>query len=433
MDRAPELLETVPPANLLALVGHRHFVAGSTTVEAVHEMLARHDVDFVAVLSGDELAGVCARRDLAEALGSRFGYALNARRPVIEHLMPAPLLVETGHPLTAVFRSIAARGEREFFDDVVLVGSDRRYEGMIPMRVLVRLQTEHLLGNIARVAQSHREIAAKNRQMLDDLRMAREVQLAMQAQSRPLPATAELVVRLANCYRPASEVGGDFFDVRPVSDREVAILVCDVMGHGVRSALITAMVRALVEQLGPLARDPGAALTQLNADLCRILRQTGAMLFVTAAYLVLDLGTRSLRYAQAGHPAPLVWCPVDGVALPIRCRDDEAGPALGLIDDFRFVAVEQPVACSDRVVLYTDGAVEAARPDGEEFGPERFAEAVARCGAVPLERMIECLIAEIEEFAGGAFGDDVCVVAIELAAAAGEPAQDVVVAGAAER
>lgn len=378
-------------------------------------VFAEHHVEFLAVLQGDRLAGVCARRELTQALGSRFGFALNARRAVGEHLMPAPLRVVIGAPMTEVFKATAARGEREFYDDVLLVDADGRYVGMIPMYTLTRLQTQFLLSNIARVEASRQVIAEKNKRMEDDLRMAREVQFAMLPPPQAPLEFGERTLRLAHRYRPAGDMSGDFFAVLRISDEALGILVCDVMGHGVRSALITAMVRAMLEELRDVGLDPGRLLTRLNRDLTRILRQAGELIFVTAAYAVIEMGAPQMRYAQAGHPTPLRWDAARRAMRPIACNDAVAGPALGLIDDFEFAACTEEFPVGSRVVLFTDGLTEAAQPSGEEFGETRLAVALSRRAGESLEDCLEKVLGEVIAFAGEKFADDVCIVAVELA------------------
>jgi phosphoserine phosphatase RsbU/P len=408
---APEAVD------LRSLVEHTVSVSAAMTVEAVQAEFVRTQVDFLAVLDGDILLGMCARRELDQALSSRFGFALNARRPISAHLMSAPLRVVTATPVTTVLQAIAARPDHDFYDDVMLTDEHNRYCGMIPMRTLTRLQTRLLLGNIARLESSRQEIAAKNLQMEQDLDMARSVQLAMMPQSLPPIAAGNLTLRLAHRFQPASGVSGDFFDAIRLSDHSVGILVCDVMGHGVRSALITAMVRAMLEEMRPIAAEPGALLTRLNSDLTRILRQTGGMIFVTAAYAVIHLGFSRLRYAQAGHPTPLRWDARSGAVRPFACSADSAGPALGLLDDFEYVATDEPLGAGDRLVFYTDGLFEAARPDGEEFGLERLRTALHEGAALPLGPALDALLANVTAFCRGApFTDDVCIVAAELGA-----------------
>lgn len=401
--------------DLLMLVEHRASVPASATVEAVQAEFARTNWNFLAVLDGDLLLGVCARRELIQELGSRFGFALNARHPIRSHLMAAPLKVAAGTPVTEVFKAAAERTVKEFYDDVLLVDERGAYLGMIAMRTLVRLQTDFLLGSISRLEISRQEIADKNRQMEDDLKMAREVQLAMQPQNHASVSSGPLVLRLTHRFQPAGGVSGDFFDVLHLSEDTVAVLVCDVMGHGVRSALVTAMVRAMLEPLRPLASDPSALLTRLNRDLTRILRQVGSMIFVTAACAVIDLTDGKIRYAQAGHPTPLRLGGGSGAVRALVCPPDVEGPALGLIEDFAFVTSEEPIGAGDRLVLFTDGVFEAARADGEEFGLTRLASSLARGADHPLEAMLTGLMADVTAHCGGAaFSDDVCIVALGI-------------------
>ena len=88
------------------------------------------------------------------------------------------------------------------------------------------------------------------------------------------------------------------------------MFICDVTGHGVRAALVTAMIRALAEELKPLARDPGYFLRKLNSDLCNILKSTGSPMLTTAFYLVANCQTGVMRFANAGHPKPLIAAPL---------------------------------------------------------------------------------------------------------------------------
>ena len=147
-----------------------------------------------------------------------------------------------------------------------------------------------------------------------------------------------------------------------------------------------------------------------------MLRRAGGLIFVTAAYLVIDLESGRLRYAQAGHPTPLHWHAATAELQTIPCTEAEAGPALGLLDDFTYVTVEAPIASGDRVLLFTDGISEAASPVGDEFGTERMAAALTRRTHAPLAAWVEGLVNEASTFAGAPFGDDVCLVAAEFRA-----------------
>ena len=213
-----------------------------------------------------------------------------------------------------------------------------------------------------RVADRTRELHEKNAVMEADLEMARELQMALLPQRFPtLPrgaAAADSAVKFCSLYRPAGSVSGDFFNIVRVSDTAVGVFICDVMGHGVRAALVTAMIRALEEQLSDTADDPGALLTELNRELRGILRQSGTTLFTTACYLIADVATSRVTFANAGHPSPLLVSRNGGGVLPIAAAPHTRGPALGLLDNVCYRSCEHPVAPDDLVLLFTDGLFE---------------------------------------------------------------------------
>lgn len=412
-DVAPSRLHTV---DLRSLVTHAHSVPATATIEQVQAVFAREPVDFIAVVKGPELIGACARRDIGRQLSTRYGFALFAARPVTEILLRSPLRITCGTSLASVFLATASRSAVEFFDDVLLVDDQGHFLGMIPMQTLVRLQTQFLMEHNAEIEASRAEIVAKNKSIQEDLAMAREVQLALLPAAQLPFCVGDHTLSIAHRYRPAGEMSGDFFDVLRVSDRATGILVCDVMGHGVRSALITAMARAMIEELRPFAGEPGKFLTRLNHGLTRILRRTAGLIFVTAAYAVVDVASGKLRYAQAGHPPPVRFFPAEKRWFRMSCPSDVEGPALGLIDDFIYSALETPFESGSRLLMFTDGLTEAADRSGEEFGAERLARTLGDYTSTPLEQMLDATLAAASKFSNEPLADDICLVAVELAA-----------------
>ena len=412
------MTEPTESPSLRSLVGHRDFVRGDESLEAVQQRFAAGRHDFLAVLDDRRLLGLCARRDIGTLLGARYGFALYARAAVRDHLTPGAIQIRADDPLTKVLQTIAARRDEHFYDDVLLVDAAGDFLGLVYVRDLVRLQTGLLVGNIAELEARQAEIAAKNRQMEDDLRMAREVQVAMLPREFPAcRAPSGATLGFAHLYEPAGGVGGDFFDVFPVSATAAGIIICDVMGHGVRSALITAMVRTMLEELRPHAADPAALLTRLNAGLTRLLQRTGDMIFVTAAYAVIDAAGRKLTYAQAGHPTPLHWNVRQDRVTPLPEGERIGGPALGLMEDSVYEATQLPLEEGDRVLFFTDGIFEADNGQGEEFGQERLAGAWRSLADRELSLALAGLKAAAGGFAAGKpFADDVCLVACELRA-----------------
>jgi sigma-B regulation protein RsbU (phosphoserine phosphatase) len=277
------------------------------------------------------------------------------------------------------------------------------------------LERKRLEEQLARYTE---ELHQKNAQMQADLNLAREIQEAFLPHEYPsFPANVapkESALRFYHRYHPTSEVGGDFFDVLALSDTEAGVFVCDVMGHGVRAALVTAIVRALVEDLKPKAGDAGQFLTAINRGIVSILKQTRLPMFVSAFYLVADVGRGELRFANAGHPGPLHVKRHLGIAELLRADDFRPGPALGVFDDSTYPAATRPLAAQDMVMLFTDGLFEVDGRNDEQFGQDRLLESVrARVGR-PSQEIFDGLLADVQQFtAGKGFVDDVCLVGVE--------------------
>ncbi|MFI5335723.1 MAG: PP2C family protein-serine/threonine phosphatase [Opitutales bacterium] len=274
------------------------------------------------------------------------------------------------------------------------------------------------------LARSTAELRRQNTQLEADLTMAREVQQALLPQRYPaFPARAEPGrSRLQFCHRwiPSHKVAGDFFTVFPVSGTTAGVFLCDVMGHGVRAALITALLRGLLREQQALAADPGAFLGELNRQLKALLERAGDLVFVTALYLVADASTGVVRLANAGHPAPLHLQRRRGPVVPLGAADG-AGPALGLIPDSTYQTGIHPMEEGDALLLFTDGVYEVeGAVEGEEFGVERLREAAAAALAQPSPLLMDSLLTAAQGFrpAGtdGALADDVCLVTLDYRA-----------------
>jgi sigma-B regulation protein RsbU (phosphoserine phosphatase) len=250
-----------------------------------------------------------------------------------------------------------------------------------------------------------------------DLRMAMELQQALISATYPVfpaKATVETAhLRFSHLYLPASLIGGDFFFIVRVSDSCAGIFICDVMGHGVRSALITSMLRALIEGLGPETADPGQLMTRLNTELTNILQQTGTVLFVTALYCTLDSGSGQLRFARAGHPNPLQLHSDNSKIEVLNGQPDQGGPALGLLPGARYNTTAVSLSPGDRILLFTDGLIEAEDCHDRQFGMEGLTDCLRRNLHRP-DRLVELIENDVRSFAASnEFKDDVCVVLVQ--------------------
>lgn len=264
------------------------------------------------------------------------------------------------------------------------------------------------------------QLRQRSEQVEEELRMARGIQQAFLPRrfpSFPSNRTAESsCLGFSHIYQPSATLGGDFFDVFPLSDAQAGVFICDVIGHGVRAALVTAIIRGLVEDLAPVAADPGRFLTDLNRGLAGVFTQSDDVVFASSAYGVLDVTSGVLRYANAGHPHPFRVRPVTGDVDRLHGTPASQGPALGLFGDSTYATTCDTISAGDMLVFYTDGLFEAQGPGQQEYGQERMEATLRRSSRLPRQQILDRLLDDVHGFTENApLEDDVCVIAAELA------------------
>lgn len=402
---------------LVDLIEHRSAVAADATLGEAFHAFTQHTHAFMAVVDGNRLAGLCARNDLGMLLGSQYGFSLFEHKPLTAHLRPDPLLLLADTDLHTAFGQVFARDGETFYDDVLVIGRGGALLGLVPTQTLVRLQNRFHRESIRLLQEKGTELALKNQQIEADLRLSRELQQALLPARYPCfppqAAPEHSLFRFQHVYRSVGIVGGDFCHVQPVAERVAGICIADVMGHGVRAALVTSMLRALLEELGPLAGSPSRLLTQLNRELASILGGASHdVVYATALYLTVDADAGTAVLATAGHPPPIRICRQTGQVE--RLRDDRAGTLLGFFDDFACGETRAPFLPGDTLVLFTDGIVDVESTAGEAFGVERLCAALAAGMQRSTPELLEQLLRNAADFADGkAFTDDVCLIAVD--------------------
>jgi serine phosphatase RsbU (regulator of sigma subunit) len=277
---------------------------------------------------------------------------------------------------------------------------------------------ERIIGLQRRLAETARELREKNEQMEEELEVAHELQMALLPKQFPsippgVPPT-ESAFKFSSLYYPAAVVSGDFYTVNRLSDTAVAVFIADVMGHGVRAALITAMMRALIEKFSAAAADPALMLTKINRSLLAILKHTENILFVTGFYLVADAARSRLLYANAGHPEPFLLHRPRGELESIS-SNGSGGPPLGLFEDAQYRTCECSMELDDFIMLFTDGLFEVEAPDYEIYSRERLMAAVRERIRLAPPKLFAELISEIRRFSKRPkFSDDVCLVGMDV-------------------
>ncbi len=266
----------------------------------------------------------------------------------------------------------------------------------LPMLASVRWLAggEELVYRYEDVPPHVRRIAERERQRV-------ELETARQIQSSILPELPPSLngVEIAHAYRPATEVGGDFYDVLALADGRLALAVGDVAGHGVSSGLVMSMARSALAVQVTFDPEVAAVFRTMN----RMVYQTARKrLLTTLSYALLDPRRRQLRFASAGHLFPYRIAAdgrvdaLESVAYPLGVRDPLPVRVEGV-----------PLASGDTLFFYSDGVVEARRDGSDElYGFDRLEDSLRRHAAGGPAALRDGLLADLERFTGGAPRED---------------------------
>jgi sigma-B regulation protein RsbU (phosphoserine phosphatase) len=234
-----------------------------------------------------------------------------------------------------------------------------------------------------------------------ELEVARRIQLSILPAEFPSSGRFQIAAR----YIPMTSVAGDFYDFIVADDTRAGLLIADVSGHGVPAALIASMVKLAATSQRSHAHDPAKVLFGMNSALYGNTQSQ----FVTAAYLYLDAQAREFRYSAAGHPPMLLLR--DGKVVEIA----ENGLMLAVFDFAKYDALAQPLYPRDRLVLYTDGIVEASNAAGEFFGQENLTKLLKDTTAFSAHQAVDHIIHCVQKWSNSQ-DDDLTVLVCDYIA-----------------
>jgi phosphoserine phosphatase RsbU/P len=226
-------------------------------------------------------------------------------------------------------------------------------------------------------------------QQLKAIRQELEIARRIQMSILPAGAPESDAFCVAARYRPMTSVAGDFYEFLHDGDGRLGLLVADVSGHGVPAALIASMVKVAVQAQRGRQDEPAALLAGVNQALCGNAQNQ----FVTAAYVFLDEVRAEFRYAAAGHPPMLLLR--DGGVTQI----EENGLVMALMPAAVYTSTTQKLRRGDRLLLYTDGLLEAANASDEEFGYERLSRVLRESGTRTPEQAADAILAAVTAWA----------------------------------
>jgi len=357
-------------------------------------------------------------------------------------LMPAALKnrgEEGGGPLTfgPVSQSVA---ERVFRDGEAVLSSDLQNQGAFNESVLdddfrsimcaplvapghgplgiVHIESDdprrpfdredlEVLVSVAMIAGQSVQYARIHESALKLDRRARELALAREVQQHFLPAHRPVLAGYAffDFYRPADQIGGDYFNYIPLPDGRLAITVADVAGKGISAALVMARLCAEIPYRLAMSIPPHEALAQLNDD---VFGPHFDCPFVTFAICVLDPHQHQLSVVNAGHLPPLLRRAAGGAVEAVG--EAVAGLPLGIRSVRDYQMAVTPLQPGDVVLLCTDGITDAMNSKGELFGLRRLRHVLAR-GPRGVEPLGQAVVEHVTRFEGqGQQFDDMCLI-----------------------
>jgi serine phosphatase RsbU (regulator of sigma subunit) len=245
----------------------------------------------------------------------------------------------------------------------------RAFRGLAPTGKEVELKAVTIFrfspeGKVVETWDSYDQLSLMRQSTEQELRLARSIQRA----SLPKEVPTLEGWQISPFYRPAREVGGDFYDFHLLADGRVGLVVGDATGKGVPAALVMSTTCGMLRLAAQSSSSPGEMLQRVNETLFPYIP---ANMFVTCFYAILDPKSGILSYANAGHDLPYLHR--NGAAEELRAR----GMPLGLMPGMSYEEKEIVLDAGDGVLFYSDGLVEAHDPKGEMFGFPRLRVLIA--------------------------------------------------------
>ena len=281
------------------------------------------------------------------------------------------------------------------------------HNSLTELRNTMRREIGELLQKNEELRRAYAELQAAQAELIRGERLKRDLELAAQVQRSLLPKEFPRVAGLSFAARaqPAREVGGDFYDAFRLDAQHVGLLIADVSDKSIHAAIFMAIARALFHTEVRRTLSPREVVSAVHRLLLDVSSED---MFVTAFYGVLHLDTRHLTYVRAGHELPLLLHR-DGTLdlLP------GAGRFIGMLDNLELEECAIDLHSGDRLIMCSDGVVDARSAADERYGADRLAGVVKTCPATDAEAIVAAIMDSVLVFQGSApqFDDITLLVA----------------------
>lgn len=294
--------------------------------------------------------------------------------------------------------SLLAQDNRKI--DGTLVAKDGRHVPVLIHGNLLKDDHDNTIGNMAFVTDMTDHKKA--------LMLAGEVQKSLLPKDKPVVKGLDIAGRNVSC----DEIGGDYFDFiwrKETGNGPFSVVVGDISGHGVDSALLMTTARAFLRMRASQPGTSSEIISAMNRHLSKDVLETGR--FMTLFYLALDPDTKSIEWVRAGHDPALLYDPSSDTFEELK----GSGIALGIMDDVDYLMHKRDGLTNDQIIAVgTDGIWEAFNPQGEMFGKDRLRELIRKNANHSASAILNTVYEELKQFtAGRKSEDDVTLVIIK--------------------
>ena len=286
-------------------------------------------------------------------------------------------------------------------------GADRVASGDLDTFITPRGRNE--IGALTRSFNKMVDGLRQREQMQRSLEVAKEVQQKLLPQAMPVVAGLDIAGKSIYC----DETGGDYFDFIEFDqdgNQRIDVVIGDVSGHGISSALLMATARAFLRQRAALPGSAGIIMSDVNRQLTRDVAATGS--FMSMFYLSIDKPGKRVRWVRAGHDPAMFYDPQTDTVVELK----GPGIALGVDEDFRFEENLREHLCPGQIILLgTDGIWEARDPGGGMFGKDAVRAVIREHHGLDAASIVDRLIERLTEFReGGSVEDDITLIVVKV-------------------
>jgi serine phosphatase RsbU (regulator of sigma subunit) len=254
-----------------------------------------------------------------------------------------------------------------------------------------------------RLKAARDELDLKNKKITEELALAGVIQNSLLPRHFP----ADVPLNFSHKYIPHEYIGGDFFDILQVDERHLGILIADVSGHGVSSALITTMLKSVFLHDARGCLSPARVLKKLNVEFTQAIRTEH---YITAFYSIIDTERLTMKFANAGHPRQIL-VRGNGDAELIGAN----GFFLGMFEPTEYEERSVDLQPGDRLINYTDGIIECPDETGAHFGQENLLRVITRHAGDDIEYLSKRIIIDLIAYMAEArFPDDITLLISEV-------------------